>query len=296
MDELDKYMKAGKIASKARKKSRKIIKKGKTYLEAAEEIEEYIRQEGGEPAFPVNLSRDNEAAHYTPGKDSDRAFGEKDVVKVDIGTQIDGYVGGDTAYTIDFSGENPELVEASEEALENALSMVKAGVETREIGKEIQETIEKKGFKPVRNLTGHGLERWKTHTPPSIPNVRLRERIKLEEGQVIAIEPFASTGKGRVKNGSYKEIYSYDKDVSTRNRVARKLLKEVKEKYHTLPFAERWVSRDFNELKLRFAVKELLRKKSLISYSVLKDIEGSLVSQAEKTVIVEDDGCTVITE
>lgn len=73
-------------------------------------------------------------------------------------------------------------------------------------------------------------------------------------------------------------------------------MKNVKEKYRSLPFAERWVSEDFNELKLRFAIKELLRKKSLISYPVLKDIEDSLVSQAEKAVIVEDDGCTVITK
>lgn len=157
MEKMDKYRKAGKIAAEVREKSKKIIKKSMRYLEVAEEIEEVIREKGGKPAFPVNMSVNNEAAHYTPNKTSERIFKEDQVVKIDLGVQINGYVGGDTAYTIDFTEENPKLVEASEEALENAISMVKAGMKTREIGREIKRTIKDKGFRPIRNLTGHGL-------------------------------------------------------------------------------------------------------------------------------------------
>ncbi len=296
MEEEEKYIKAGKIASKAREKSREIISKSTTYLEAAEKIEAYIEKEGGKPAFPVNLSVNNEAAHYTPNQESKREFKNDQVIKIDIGVHVDGYVGGDTAYTLDLTGENEDIVKASEEALQNALSMVKVGVETREIGKEIRETIESKGYKPVRNLTGHGLGRWKTHMPPTIPNIEIDKKEKLDEGQIIAIEPFASTGKGMVKRGTYEEIYAYERKIGTRNRVARKILEHIEKEYKTLPFAKRWISKDFNQLKFNFALNQLIQQDSLISYPVLKDVAGSIVSQAEQTVIVEKDGCKVITE
>lgn len=295
-ENLDKYRKAGKIARKAKEKSKDIIEEGKNFLKVAEDIEQYIKNQGAEPAFPVNLSVNNKAAHYTPGKETERKFNKDQVVKIDIGTHIDGYVGGDTAYTLDFTEENTELIEASKEALENALALVKAGRKTNEIGEEIQETIEEKGFKPVRNLTGHGLGKWNSHRPPSIPNIKINHSKELEEGQVIAIEPFASTGKGMVKSGKYTEIYSHSEDVSVRDRTARKVLKQVKENYHSLPFAKRWISEDYNPLKLKLALKKLTDKESLKTYPVLKDNEGSLVSQAENTVIVQKDGCEVLTD
>lgn len=298
MDEetLKKYRKAGKIAAEAREKSKNIIKKGKTFLEAAEEIEQFIRDKGGNPSFPVNLSINNEAAHYTPEKNSNRIFNEEQILKVDIGVHIDGYVGGDTAYTIDFTENNSELVEASKRALENAISVVRAGRKTKEIGKEIQETIESKGFRPIRNLTGHGLGRWTNHTDPNIPNIESGKEEKLKEGMIIAIEPFASTGEGRVKSGKKSDIYTYKKKVQTRNKTAREITKIAEERYKGLCFAERWINEDFNELKLKMALKELVNRESLKKENVLKDNEGSLVSQAEKTVKVEKDGCEVLTD
>ncbi len=296
MDAMEKYRKAGEIAAEAREKSKDLIEKGMTYLEAAEEIEEFIREKGAKPAFPVNISRNEEAAHYTPGKDPGRKFKEDQVVKIDIGTHIDGYVGGDTAYTIDFTEENQELVKASEEALENAISLVEKGRNTSEIGKEIKKTIEEKGFKPVRNLTGHGLKRWNSHSNPTIPNIPTENGVDLKEGEIIAIEPFASTGEGRIKKGSHTEIYSYSEDIQVRNKTARKLLKHTKKEYRSLPFAKRWITEDYNDLKLKLALKKLTDRKGLKAYPVLKDDEGSLVSQAEKTLKVEKDGCEVLTD
>lgn len=294
--EIKKYRKAGKIAGKAREKSKEIIKDNKTFLNAAKEIEEYIERKGGKPAFPVNLSVNEEAAHYTPGKKSKRKFEEDQIIKVDIGVHVDGYVGGDTAYTIDLTEEHPKLIEASEEALENAISMVKKDRKIDEISKEIQETIEKKGFKPIRNLTGHGLSKWRTHEEPIIPNIKSNTNKKLKEGQIIAIEPFASTGRGIVKEGRHTEIYSYDKNIPIRGKTARDIIKKVKEEYNELPFAERWISKDYQELKMKMALKKLTNKKALKKYPVLKDSKESLVSQAEKTIIVEEEGCEVLTD
>ena len=133
------------------------------------------------------------------------------------------------------------------------------------------------------------------HGPPSIPNIKASTAIELEEGMVIAIEPFASTGNGFVKEDVRTEIFSYNKDILTRNMEARKICAFAKENYNTLPFAERWLNREWESFKLKIALRELVQKEAFISYPILKDIKDSLVSQAEKTLIVETDSCKVIT-
>ncbi len=292
MSELQDYTKAGKLAREVMEKSKSLIKVGNSLLETAETIEGWIKKEAG-IAFPANISINENASHYTPSIDEKTVFGEKDVVNVDIGTHVNGYV-GDIAYTIDLSGENGKLVEASEKALENAIALVKAGRLTKDIGKTIEETITKYGFKPVRNLSGHGLEEYEVHAEPSIPNVDVDYDEELEEGQIIAIEPFASTGDGYVKEDRRTEIFSFNREVLTRNMDARGMLAFIQNEYKTLPFAERWLARAYQPFKLKVALKELLVRDALIQYPILKDITGSLVSQAEVTLLVEKDGCKIL--
>ncbi len=144
-EEKQKWLEAGKITRKALEHGKKKISPDKTLLEVAEAVENKINEQGAETAFPVNLSLNEEAAHYTPEAEDDRKFGES-IVKLDVGAQVDGYI-GDCARTIDLTNENEELVKASEEALENAIEMVEPGAKTREIGAKIEETIESHGFK-----------------------------------------------------------------------------------------------------------------------------------------------------
>ena len=292
MSELQDYTKAGKLAREVAEKSKALIKTGNSLLEAAETIEAMIREQAG-IAFPTNISINENASHYTPSTDEKTVFGEKDVVNVDIGTHVNGYI-GDIAYTIDLSGEQGKLVEASEKALENAISLVRAGRLTKEIGKTIEETITGYGFKPIRNLSGHGLEAYGVHAEPSIPNVSVDYEEELEEGQIIAIEPFASTGDGYVKEDRKTEIFSFNREVLTRNMDARGMLAFIQNEYKTLPFAERWLARTYQPFKLKVALKELLVRDALTQYPVLKDISGSLVSQAEVTLLVEKEGCKVL--
>jgi len=292
MSELQDYTKAGKLAREVAEKSKALIKVGNSLLEAAESIEALIKEQAG-IAFPANISINENASHYTPSIDEKTVFGEKDVVNVDIGTHVNGFV-GDIAYTIDLSGEQGKLVEASEKALENAISLVKAGRMTKEIGKAIEDTIIGYGFKPIRNLSGHGLEAYEVHAEPSIPNVSVDYEEELEEGQIIAIEPFASTGDGYVKEDRRTEIFSFNREVLTRNMDARGMLAFIQNEYKTLPFAERWLARVYQPFKLKVALKELLVRDALTQYPVLKDTPGSLVSQAEVTLLVEKGGCKVL--
>jgi len=284
---IEKYIEAGRILSEVRKEAAGKVQEGVSLLLLAEHTENLIREKGGEPAFPVNISRNDEAAHATPSINDKRIFG-KDMVKLDIGVHIDGYI-ADTAITVDLSG-NPELVKASESALEEAIKIIHNGVNTSEIGSVIEETISSFGYRPVINLTGHGLEQYVQHAPPSIPNRQTPHGVELKEGDIVAIEPFATDGAGKIYDAGNAEIYRLVVNKQVRHPGARKLLKEI-EKYKTLPFAKRWLGE-----RVDFALLQLLRANIVQSYPVLKEAKGGLISQAEHTVIVTEDGCEVITE
>ncbi|MEA1906549.1 MAG: type II methionyl aminopeptidase [Euryarchaeota archaeon] len=287
--ELKKHRQAGRILAEVREKTAKKITVGASTLETAAFAEDLIRSLGGQPAFPCNLSRNEDAAHYTPGVDDTLVFGE-DMVKLDIGVHIDGYI-ADAAVTIDLS-DHPELVEASIAGLAAAIDLIHAGINTTEIGAAIENEISEFGCKPIANLTGHGLGRYLTHAPPSIPNVPVRGGTVLVEGQVVAIEPFATYGAGRIRDTQRSEIYHLATENPPLPRIprARALLKEMME-YKTLPFAKRWFSGE----KIDFTFRNLEKSGVIESYPVLTEVTGALVSQAEHTVIVTADGCEVTT-
>lgn len=284
---IEKYRRAGRILSEVRAEAVKKVDLGVSLLSVAEFTENLIREKGGEPAFPVNISRNDEAAHSTPSFNDKAVFG-KDMVKLDIGVHIDGYI-ADTAITVDLSG-NPELVKASESALEEAIKFIHAGVNTSDIGGVIEDTIGSFGYKPIINLTGHGLAQYIQHAPPAIPNKRMPHGVILEEGDIVAIEPFATNGVGKIHDAGNAEIYHRVSEKPVRHPSARALLLEI-EKYKTLPFAKRWLGE-----RVDFAVIALLKANIIQPYPILKEIEGGLISQAEHTIIVTKDGCEVITK
>ncbi len=285
-DVVEKYCKAGRILAEVRAEVVKMVKPGVSLLKVAEFAETRIKEKGGMPAFPCNISRNDIAAHATPSANDTSIF-EDDMVKLDIGVHIDGYI-ADTAITVDLSG-NPELVKASEVALENAIGIIRAGTSTVEIGAIIEKTINEFGYKPVANLTGHGLDRYVQHATPSIPNRHVEQGVRLKAGDVIAIEPFATNGAGHVSERGGAEIYKVDRLKPVRLPAARKLLKELDE-YKGLPFAKRWLCQN----KLDFMLNQLEAVGILHSYPALKEDAGGLISQAEHTLIVEEDGCQVI--
>ncbi len=284
---LEKYRKAGRILSEVRKLAIDTIKPDVKLLDVANEVEDGIRRLGGEPAFPVNISRNEDAAHYAPSPRDESVFAD-DIVKIDLGVHIDGYI-ADSAFSVDLRGE-PELVEASRAAVEAAIAMVRPGVTPGELGTVIEKTIEDFGYHPIYNLTGHGLQQWIQHAQPTIPNYAVKGGVGLETDQVIAIEPFATDGVGKVGESGIVEIYSLHSSRPVRQATARELIKQIS-KYRTLPFARRWL----DVPKRDFTLKQLVRKGILRDYGVLREQSGGLVSQHEHTLIVTDDGCEVMT-
>lgn len=292
-DELEKYRKAGRIAAEAREYGIKLVKENSSLIDIAEQIEQMIRNRGGIPAFPVNISINNTAAHFTPKSEDKIKFRKGDVVKIDVGAHVDGYI-GDTAGTVEVNSDKySNLIKSAKEALSAAVELIHAETELPIIGSAVEQTIHAYGYKSVENLTGHSLARYRLHAGKSVPNIKTNVKEKLSSGDVIAVEPFATNGSGRVKDCGWGNIYRFVRDRTPKSSRGKLMLSYIKENFGTLPFAERWCSgivENHNSV-----LKELMKEMLIAAYPVLKEIENSVIAQAEYTVIVTEKGCEVIT-
>lgn len=285
---LDCYTEAGTLACAILKRGSALVTIGASLLEVVEGIEQMVVDEGAGLAFPLNVSFNEAAAHDTAITGDERVFAAGDLIKLDLGVHLEGYI-ADTATTIDL-GDHAALVSASKQALAEAVRAVRPGVTTGELGGVIQQTIEAKGFRPIANLTGHGLGQFQIHAQPSIPNIRLIGGTPLVEGMVIAIEPFATTGSGRVTEESRVEILQQIGDRPIRMPAARKVLADITDR-NGMPFARRWIA----DPKRDLALSALIRAGICYGYPVLRDLPGSMVSQHEHTLIVTEEGSIVTT-
>jgi len=282
---LESYKKAGRIAQEALQHGKKLVKTGEKLLNVCNSVEEFILSKGAGIAFPAQISLNSIAAHYCPDMDDKSEFKDGDLVKLDVGVHVNGFV-GDNALTVDL-GDHKEIVQASKDALNAALKLVKPGVTLSELGSAIHEEIKKYELSPVKNLSGHGLGHFQIHTSPSIPNFDTGDTTQLEEGTAIAIEPFATNGAGSIYESSNATIFSQEDSKPVRSPFAREILRHV-ESYEGLPFAKRWLVKKFGPGKTAFALKELLKLEILKEHPPLPEKGKGLVSQAEHTIVVLD--------
>jgi methionyl aminopeptidase len=287
MDEetLQSYIKAGKIAAEALVFGKEQIKKGASLLTITERIEQKIKQLNGNLAFPVQLSCNEIAAHFCPEKD-DKIMLENQLVSLDIGVHINGFI-GDCACSVDLSEKYKDLVKASEEALKAATKILQIGTKIGEIGKTIQETIESFGYKPVKNLSGHGLSQWNIHDQPTIPNFNTRDETEMKKGMVIAIEPFATNGSGFIEEKGDPSVFMMIGKKSVRTGFVRDIQKEI-ESYNGLPFTSRWITNKFSEVQARYAMNQLKQLGILHEFPPLVEKQKGIVSQAENSFLIDD--------
>jgi methionyl aminopeptidase len=293
LNEIEKWKKAGKITSEVREYAKTLIVKGASLLEVTELIEKKIYELGAKPAFPVTISLNEISAHYSADFNENIIF-DNDVVKVDIGAERDGYI-GDTAFTIDLTGNYTELLLAAKDALDEAIKVAKANVKLSDIGKVIQNAIEKRGFSPITNLTGHGIERYNTHSSPSVPNYDTRSNEILKANTIIAIEPFATNGLGKIKESNHSTIYSQINSKPMRDITSRKVLKEI-EKYNNLPFNYRWLKDKFSEGQIKLGIRLLLNAGNLRDHPPLPEVNNGIVSQFEHTLFIGENETIVLTK
>lgn len=293
---LEKFRASGKILRESREEMRQFVREDMPILRVCEKAENLIREKGGKPAFPCNVSLNEVAAHYTSPPNDKRKIPERAVVKVDMGVHVDGYV-TDTAFTICFNSEYKSMQSAAEHALAAAVESIHGDMSTSKIGFIIEKTIKNRGFKPISNLTGHSVGRYLIHAGTSIPNVMQLSFSKVKTGEVYAIEPFVTLPEavGRVDNSPEVTIFRLVKAKAVKNPYAKKLLKHIEENFRTLPFAERWLKGEVPDEKHCEAFRELLKCKAVMGYPVFVEASRKPVTQAEHTVLITKNGCEVLT-
>lgn len=286
---IKKYRRAGDVVHRALKLAIDKVHPGMSVLELCNLIEGEIRSNGALPAFPANIDINNVAAHYTAKINDELVIPPNSVVKIDVGAHVDGFI-VDAAVTVYFNNVYSMLVKAAREALRNAISIAKAGVELSKIGAIIDKTITGFGFRPIKNLTGHLINRYRLHAGKSVPNYDDGSRAKMLTHEVYAIEPFATNGKGMVIDAPEVTIYMLQrvnaKKISPEASLA---LEYIYKNFNQLPFSPRWLFSEFRDRTMSI-INELARKGLLYSYNVLIEVGGGFVSQFEDTVIITQDG------
>ena len=282
------FIKAGKIVAQAREYGRTLIKENASVLEIAEKVEKKILDLGGKIAFPVDVSSNHIAAHDSPKYKDDRRLAKGDLVKLDLGVHINGDI-VDTACTVEVgTTKYNEMIKTTEEALEKAIKILTPGTKISEVGSIIEETIRKKQFSPIRNLSGHQIVNYILHAGLTIPNYNNGNPTELKKGQIFAIEPFATTGDGIVIEGKPSEVYGLIEEKPVRDANTKLILNFIKENYKTLPFSKRWIANKFGLLKANIALNTLEREGIVKQYMQLVERSKGYVSQAEHTIIVDD--------
>ncbi len=291
---VEKHRRAGRIAAECREWARTAIQPGVEVRTVLETIEDMIRERGAEPAFPAQSSRNDCAAHYCSAPGDPLRYEQGDCVKVDMGVHVDGYI-ADTACTVDLSSDGrwEGLIKASSDALAGAIATIEDGVSVGEIGAVVERTIMGAGFEPVRNLTGHGLGRWKVHTAPQIPSYAERGGGRLRTGMVFAIEPFACTGRGYIREKGRAEVFMMVRPPRNAKGIDKDVLKAI-EGWRGLPIARRYFLH-LDTAKVEDAISKLARQGSLMRYPPLVEDPGVMVAQTEHTLYLGPDGVEILT-
>ena len=285
---LEDLKKASKITKDVKREAEKLLKPGESIYNIVETIEQKIIDLGGFPSFPVNISINNIAAHYTPTINDNTILKEGDVVKFDFGAQINGYC-IDTAFTVEINDNKyKDLIEASRNALENVKKIIKKYIEISEIGRVIENTIKSYNYNPIYNLSGHKIEQYILHAGITIPNYDNKSKIKLNEG-IYAIEPFATNGIGFAKEDKLSGIYSIISDKPIRDPNIKKFFQEIYNKYKTLPFAYRWLYKEYNnKINLKLFIEYLKKNGNIYEYPILVEQSNGIVTQFETTFYIYD--------
>jgi len=293
--ELEKFAESGKILAQVRGYVRTMQIRGRKVLDVCEEVEGKIRELGGRPAFPCNVGINDVAAHYTSPWDDTTLVPDGSIVKVDFGVELDGFA-TDTAMPVSLNPTYDSMIIAAEAALQEAILAVAPGRKLSDVGAVVERCINRYGFKPIRNLTGHKIDRYNLHAGKSVPNVADIEGGRFEVGEIYAIEPFVTlrAAEGLVTDADAAYIYRFVKSKGAKSKDAVKLVAYIRDTYRGLPFASRWIHNSWGEGDFS-AFAELVRSHCIAGYPVLVEVTGQPIAQAEHTVLITENGCNVLT-
>lgn len=294
--QLQDYINAGKIASEVRENARRKNHVGSTLEEICNSIEKEIMNKGAKCAFPVNVSLNEIAAHYTAEPNDKITVKDTDLLKIDLGVQINGHI-ADTAVTVCYDPKYDFLVQAAEAALREAMSIIRVGAKSSDVGKTIENTTKQMGGIPIANLSGHSLEQYTIHAGKSVPNIWSIGSFSFQSTEAYACEPFVTTsdGSGFVREGKVRNIFSLVTRKRTKDDDANKMIDFIWQKFNMLPFALRWFIPEYSEKTARELLERLIKYKVVRSYPILVEANEQRVAQAEHTFIPQENSALVTT-
>ncbi len=285
---LQSILKAGKIASQVRRDTAKKLKTtGFSYLQAMDEAEAQILKLGGKIAW-AQMAVNDVAAHYCPEEDDPATSQEGQLIKVDIGVHIDGYL-ADNAMTIEVGSSHKykDHIKAAQNALKAAIKLVQPGIQLWQLGEAQMSEAEALGLTTVKNLSGHTIEQYKVHGGISIPSYNNKDKTEIKANTQIAIEPFVTEGTGLIKEKGQATIFMLEKQRSTRSLYGQRILNlpEVKTQ-NGFPFTTRWLTRSLGKSPSLLGLKQLQQDGIIKAYPPLAEVSKGMVAQFEHSMIV----------
>lgn len=305
-------------AADAHRETRKIVQNwiqpGMNTLEIVQKVEATYRaliEADGltrGSAFPTGVSLNNCAAHYTPNyNEKSVVLKHDDIMKLDFGIHVGGRL-VDCAFSVTFDDKWDNLIQATIDGTNVGIKAAGIDVRFKDVGSAIQEAIssyevELNGrtlpVKPISNLNGHTVDLYQVHGGKSLPIVATNSTERMEEGEVYAIETFASTGRGKIAEEGVCSHYMADYEMWTSGRTpktqeAEDLKKFINKNFGTLAFCRRWLE-DAGQKRYLLSLKKLIDEGFINAYPPLCDVATSMTSQMEHTVILRPTCKEVVT-
>lgn len=303
-EEINELREAAEVHRQVRHWANSWIKPGIPLMTICDRIEKKLEQLIGKDglnrgqAFPTGCSLNYVAAHYTPNTGDKTVLTYDDVMKLDFGTQINGRI-IDSAWTVAFNEQYNPLLDAVRAATNEGVKQAGIDVRLADIGAAIQEVMESYEIelngktyqvKSIRNLNGHSIAPYIIHGGKSVPIVKGTETsVKMEEGELFAIETFGSTGRGVVLEdlecSHYMAVPNADGN-SLRSDKAKALLKHIDKHFGTLAFARKWLDRTGQDRHI-LHLNQLVEAGCVNKYPPLCDIKGCYTAQYEHTILLK---------
>lgn len=297
---------------------RSIVKPNISLKSISSLIEEKIREEvnydsknplNAGIAFPVGLSLNNCAAHYTPNYyEDDIILKSSDILKIDYGVHVKGTI-IDSAFTMHFDNKYDQFIDISKKLTNYAVSLCGPDAVLGDIGKDIEEYISSKEIeidgkiyqlRTMSDLSGHAISKYEIHAGKAVPNIGINYLLRMKANEYYAVEPFITTGEGKtilkdsnshfMMNKNYK---MYDKKIEDHDE--KFVYNLIDNNYSTLPFCQKWLYEHNNTYNYDNILKKLEKKKILQSYPPIYDIDGSIISQFEHTIFIKENGIINLT-
>jgi len=308
IEEINNYKNASDIHKKIRKELNHVIKEDTQLIDISTFIEHKIKKYSDKNqinngiAFPVGLSLNNIAAHWTPSQTCITTLNYNDVLKIDYGVHKNGCI-IDSAFTWCPNPIYNNLLDASKETVYSLIKHIGVDSMISEIGILAEEMVKSyeieidgilKPIVPIDKLCGHSIKPWNIHAGKYIQNIKNNDTTKIEENDILAIEVFTSTGTGNTYMGKSNSHLMLNNNIPKNynyklTQRSQEILDIIKTRFKTLAFTQKYLDL-YSPIKYyEPCLDELYNKGILKKYPpVIEYDKNSKIAQFEHTILVSE--------